>query len=360
MNPKLKKIFFTIGFPFSPLYSQLMVFRSFLYKKRIFKTHEMKVPVISVGNLTMGGTGKTPLVMYLAKQLFAGGYRPAIVSRGYRGTSDAEFNIVSDGTRVIMEATQCGDEPWLLANELPGVVVATGKNRVVPCHEVIHTYNCNIIILDDGFQHLRISRSIDLVLFDINVFAGNSRVFPGGELREPVSALKRCSALVLTGGTGSNKNRADKCSDILSQRFQDKPLFRFTSSYYRALLYKGFSGGNQRETISLSDLPENLYCFCGIANPQRFKQLLAENGVTISGFKTFIDHHCYTNKDMNSLVRAARNQNAPGLLTTEKDISKVGALWKGELPLFTLPIEFNTNSGFDRFINQQLSEQMTS
>jgi len=316
----------------------------------------MDVPVISVGNLTMGGTGKTPLVMYLAKQLIDLGKRPAVVSRGYRGTSRAKMNIVSDGTRILMNADQCGDEPWLLANELAGVVVATGKNRVVPCQEVIKSFNCNAIILDDGFQHLRIARSIDLVLFDIDVFAGNSRVFPGGELREPVSALNRCSAFVLTGGTRSNKIRAEKCSDLLRQRFHDKPLFYFTSSYHHALSYSRNSAGQQRETISTSDLPKNLHCFCGIANPERFKLLLDDNGITVSGFTTFADHHRYTEEDICSLIAAAHSQGADGLLTTEKDISKVGPLWKAKLPLFSLPLEFDENNDFNGYISQELSK----
>jgi tetraacyldisaccharide 4'-kinase len=354
MNPAIKKTFFTIGLPFSPFYSQLMVFRSFLYRKRIFKTHRLSVPVVSVGNLTMGGTGKTPLVMYLVKQLAAQGYKPAVVSRGYRGKSDAEVNIVSDGTKILMEAEQCGDEPWLLANELSGVVVATGKNRFLPCQEVIQSYKCDIIVLDDGFQHLKLFRTIDLVLFDADVFAGNSRVFPGGELREPVSALNRCSAFVLTGVTRSNIRRSEKCAEILLKRFQDKDLFQFTGAYNRAFHYVSVNEDLQRKTVPVSELPENLYCFCGIANPQRFSQLLLENGIMISGFKTFDDHHYYTDKDLDELVNDAHSQNAPGFLTTEKDISKIKNLFRHKLAVFTLPVEFNQNQDFNNFIKERL------
>lgn len=356
MNPAIKKTLFTIGFPFSPFYSQLMVFRSFLYSKRIFKTHRLSVPVISVGNLTMGGTGKTPLVMYLVKQLADQGYKPAVVSRGYRGKSVADVNIVSDGTKILMEAEQCGDEPWLLANELSGVIVATGKNRFLPCQEVIQSYKCDIIVLDDGFQHLKVARTIDLVLFDVDVFAGNSRVFPGGELREPVKALSRCSAFVLTGVNQSNKTRTDKCSEILLKKFQDKELFRFTGSYHRAFQYGNLNEDLERKTIAVNDLPDNLFCFCGIANPQRFKRLLLENRILTSGFKTFDDHHHYSDKDLDQLITDAHNQNAPGFLTTEKDISKVRNILRHKFPVFTLPFEFNENHGFNRFIAERLDK----
>jgi len=354
MNPAIKKILFSIGLPFSPLYSQLMVFRAFLYRKGIFKTHELSVPVVSVGNLTMGGTGKTPLVMYLAKQLADLGYKPAIVSRGYRGTSNADVNIVTDGTGILMEAEASGDEPWLLANELSGVVVATGRNRVLPCREVIRLYNCDIIILDDGFQHLKVARTIDLVLFDVDVFAGNSRVFPGGELREPVKALSRCSAFVLTGINQSNTIRSDKCSEILLNRFQDKELFRFTGSYHRAFQYGSLNEDPERKTIPVSELPENLFCFCGIANPQRFNQLLLENGIMTAGFKTFDDHHHYSDKDLDQLFTDARSQNATGFLTTEKDISKTRNILRHKLPVFTLPFEFKENHDFNQFIAERL------
>ena len=304
----------------------------------------------------MGGTGKTPLVMYLVKQLAAQGYKPAVVSRGYRGKSVADVNIVSDGTNILMEADQCGDEPWLLANELSGVVIATGKNRLLPCQEVINSFKCDIIVLDDGFQHLKLFRTIDLVLFDVDVFAGNSRVFPGGELREPVSALNRCSAFILTGVTQSNIKRSEKCAETLLKRFQDKELFQITGSYKRAFLYVSVNEDLQRKTIPVSELPENLFCFCGIANPQRFSQLLLENGIIISGFKTFDDHHYYTDKDLDQLVSDAHSQNATGFLTTEKDISKIKNLLRHKLAVFTLPVEFNENHDFNKFIKEMLDK----
>ncbi len=355
MNSALKKLAFTIGRPFGPFYSQLMVFRAFLYRKSIIKTYKPPVPVISVGNLTMGGTGKTPLVMYLAKYLTTQGYKPAIVSRGYRGTSKGAATIVSDGSAILMDAEQSGDEPWLLANELSEVVVAIGKNRVIPCRDVIESHQCDIIILDDGFQHLRVARSIDLVLFDADVFAGNSRVFPAGELREPVSALKRCHAFILTGINKSNRERADKCAEVLLQKFQDKALFRFSATYPAAFKYWCTGSKPERENIPVSALPDNLYCFSGIANPQRFKQLITESGIMISSFKTFSDHHRYSEEDFQQLISESRSENAQGLLTTEKDMPKIRKFLRPGITLYTLPLEFGNNQDFNDFIKNSLS-----
>ncbi len=355
MNPALKKLAFTIGLPFGPFYSQLMVFRAFLYRKSIIKIYKPPVPVISVGNLTMGGTGKTPLVMYLAKYLITLGYKPAIVSRGYRGTSKDAVTIVSDGSAILIDAEQSGDEPWLLANELSGVVIATGKNRIFPCRDVIESHQCDIIILDDGFQHLRVARAIDLVLFDVESFAGNSRVFPAGELREPVSALNRCHAFILTGINRSNRARADKCAEVLLQKFQDKALFRFAATYPAACKYSCREGKPEREIIPVSAVPDNLYCFSGIANPQRFKQLMTESGITISSFKTFRDHHRYSEKDIQQLISESRSERAHGLLTTEKDMPKIIKFLQPDLTVFTLPLEFGNNQDFNDYIKNSLS-----
>jgi tetraacyldisaccharide 4'-kinase len=355
MNPVLKKTAFALGFPFAPFYSQLMVLRAFLYRKKIIRAYESPVPIISVGNLTMGGTGKTPLVIYLAQYLSSQGYKPAIVSRGYRGKSKTPVTVVSDGTTVLTDAEQSGDEPWQMANELPGVVVATGKNRMFPCRHVIESYQCDIIILDDGFQHLKVSRAIDLVLFDVDVFAGNSRVFPAGELREPVSALKRCDAFVLTGNNQTNRARADKCAGLLLQKFGDKALFRFATSYSCAYKYRTNTTEYERENIPVSVLPENLYCFSGIANPQRFKNLLEQNEISVSAFRMFNDHHCYSAQDLRQLVAEARSNNAKALLTTEKDMSKIRNLGDPGMPLFTLPVALNENHDFNAFIKKNLS-----
>lgn len=350
MSKLSKKTLFAVGRPLGPIYSQAMKFRALLYRNHIFKSHSLAVPVISVGNLTMGGTGKTPLVIYLAKLLKEIGHNPAVVSRGYRGTARQPVNIISDGSSILMSAEAAGDEPFLIASSIPGIVVATGRKRISPCREAIETYGCDTIILDDGFQHLSVTRNIDLVLFDVDHFAGNSRVFPGGDLREPISALKRCSAFLLTGITPSNQKRADKCRKLLNNKFPEKPVFPITRAYSHGLKYTPVSSGFQQESIALSKIPHDLFCFCGIANPGRFRELINEYAIGYTGFETFEDHHEYSEQDVTRLNSKAASTSAQGFLTTEKDISKMRPFIKGNLPFYTPVLEIPRNQQLNDFI----------
>jgi tetraacyldisaccharide 4'-kinase len=303
----------------------------------------------------MGGSGKTPLVIYLARLLSKNGYRPAIVSRGYRGTSNKKTNIVSDGISIRMTAEQCGDEPCLIARTLPEVIVATGKRRLDPCNEVISRYGCDCIILDDGFQHLALARQIDLVLFDVDHFTGNSRVFPGGDLREPVSALGRATAFVLTGATGANGERAERCASLLQQRFAGIPVFLLSRRFSHVIRYSGSGPDFSEEQVALDELPDNLLCFCGIARPERFRDSLEKHGVSCPVIQTFGDHHTYTEADFAALLTCAQTAGAPGLITTEKDMTKIRSRWPGPLPIFAPSLEIPVDEEFDQHILAQMS-----
>ena len=176
-----RNFYFGLGRPFSPLYSFAMRVRESWYQKGILNSVSFDVPVISIGNLTMGGTGKTPTVKYLAGLLQERGYRPAIISRGYGGATNERVNIVSDGNAILLDADYVGDEPRMLAEALPDVFVLTGVVRKLPAARAVEM-GADVLILDDGFQHLAIQRDVDLVLFHADTLAGNSRVFPGGNV----------------------------------------------------------------------------------------------------------------------------------------------------------------------------------
>lgn len=347
-------LLFTLGRPFSPIYAGLMKLRAYGYQKNILTTYDTGIPVISVGNLTMGGSGKTPLVSYIAHLLQKAGWRPAIISRGYRGSASGRVNIVSDGTHTLLDAVQSGDEPYLLARTLKNVVVATSRKRVDGCRTVKEQYGCNVIILDDGFQHLGVARKLDLVLFDVQHFAGNSRVFPGGDLREPISALQRASAFVLTGATEQFTERAKKCRELLTERFPDKPVFTVSREYSGARLHGPSGAASQDGQLSLADLPDRLFCFCGIARPQRFLESLEEHAITVSGSRFFPDHHFYGAKDIQELHEAAEHAGAPGFITTEKDMTKIPQLADWGLPLYTARLEIPRNPSLDDYITSGL------
>ena len=221
MHP-LEKIIYPLGRPFSPLYALAMKIRAACYAKGVLRRYRAAVPVISIGNLTMGGTGKTPAVISVCLSLQQWGYRPAVISRGYGGRPLAPVNIVSDGTTIFLPAGICGDEPRLLAEALPGVVVITAKKRSLGAQAAIKKYQCDILVLDDGFQHLAMARDLDIVLLTQESPLGNGRVFPGGPLREPCSALARADLLVVTSFSASTAHDTRVTAQKLTALFHDK------------------------------------------------------------------------------------------------------------------------------------------
>ncbi|MBU0944504.1 MAG: tetraacyldisaccharide 4'-kinase [Proteobacteria bacterium] len=347
MTDNFSTLFF-LGRPFSPLYSAVMKARETLYRKGLKRCYHLSVPIISVGNLTMGGTGKTPMIAHLASQLSKKGFRPAIISRGYGGAAGNKVNVVSDGKTLFLDAAAAGDEPCFLAKALPGIPVLTGIVRVLPCRHAIDQLGCNILLLDDGFQHLSVHRDLDLVLFSGSKLAGNSRVFPGGDLREPVSALKRCHGFILTGITETNRNRCIQFSELLQQRFPQKPVF--FSSYQPV----GTTELGSDKIDTLSSLPTSLYGFSGIAQPELFRKSLEENNLSLSGFMALKDHQPYNPLLLKKINNQAAKSGASALITTEKDLIKLQKS-SFQLPCFALKMEVRPEPSFEAFINEKVA-----
>jgi tetraacyldisaccharide 4'-kinase len=347
MSQKFSNLYF-FGRPFSPLYSGIMKIRESLYLKGIKKRYKLNVPVISVGNLTMGGTGKTPVVALLASLLLKKGFKPAIISRGYGGAAGNKVNVVSDGKEIFMDAASAGDEPCFLAASLPGVPVLTGIVRVLPCRHAIQEFGCTVLILDDGFQHMSVQRDLDLVLFSAATLAGNSRVFPGGDLREPVTALKRCHAFMLTGITDTVKERAEKFAELLQSRFPDKPVFRTS---YQAI---GAGSLEDKQSLQLSALPSPLYGFCGIAQPKLFQKSLQAQNISLAGFTPLKDHQPFTPSLIKKLTQQAEKSGAKGMITTEKDLVKLKKD-SFRLPCFSLKMEVQSGPEVEAFLEKMIT-----
>ena len=339
-------LLFWVGRPISPLYGLVMKLREKLYKKCIFHQYRLPVPVISVGNLVLGGTGKTPTVRYLAELLKSQGYRPAVISRGYGGKLNNRINIVSDTCAVYLDPEQSGDEPYMLARSLPGIPVLTGKRRIHPSRVAIDKYNSDILILDDGFQHLALHRDIDIVLFDGTNLAGNSRIFPGGVLREPVSALERCDVFLLTGITGDNREKAERFGALLQKRFTKKPVF------YSSIGNYCLKGHAAEASIDFEE-KHKYYAFCGIANPARFENSLKSLGVRVTGFQALPDHSLYNQRLLDTICENALRSGAQVLVTTEKDFVKIQKFITS-LPLTVLEIRAQEDRAFDSFIFETL------
>jgi len=346
MANALDPLFF-VGRPFSPIYALAMHLRSRCYRRGIFRQHKLPVPVISVGNLVLGGTGKTPVVQHIGRLLQQKGFRPAIVSRGYRGRAAAAVNIVSDHQELFLSAAEAGDEPYLLAKTLPGVPVLTGRRRLFPARQAIDRYQVDAIILDDGFQHLGLYRDIDLVLFDAGAQAGSSRVFPGGPLREPISALQRCHAFLLTGRTPQNQMRAGLFAELLEKKFPHAPTFFSDFDRPRLLDAAG------RDLLDQAH-GERYLAFCGIANPQRFYHSLEELNLPLAGFMPLADHQRYSPAVLERIIAKAQAEGAGWLITTEKDFVKLAGV-NLPLPISRLVVGQKVAAAFDEFLGKMLA-----
>jgi len=340
--------FFFLGRVLSPFYSALMVLRSYLYKKGLLKTQKLEVPVISIGNLTMGGTGKTPLVMYVVRYLLGSGRKPAIVSRGYGGKAAKEVNIVSDGRKIFLDAEAAGDEPALLAESLAGVPVLTGPRKVRVGQYATENFQIDTVVLDDGFQHLALRRDLDLVLFSARAFLGSGWVFPGGELREPFSALKRAHGFVITGVDRATMERAEAFKKFLCQCLPHVPVFM--GEYLPVCLLHS----QRTKTFAIDRARHFLfYGFAGIANPDSFRQTLLKENFKLVGFQPFRDHHHYSAEDIAALVSAAKAGRAQALITTEKDFVKLKPFF-GDFPVLALKVELFMEEEFDLFLFERL------
>lgn len=339
---------FTFFRPLSPIYAKIMSTREKMYLSDTFKSTRFDVPVVSVGNLTMGGTGKTPLVIYLAEYFRQKQYRPAVISRGYKGEAENSVNIVSDYQNIFLSSKEAGDEPRLIAESLPGVPVLTGIKRKNPCHHAVTSFGCDLLILDDGFQHLGVQRDIDIVLFNAQNLKSELRVFPGGELREDVSALQRCDCIVLTG---MNKDSAEDASlfiDKLKSLGVEKPFF---STSLGTPLFHDLKTGLPVEPDKNG---RSFLSFCGIGNPERFKDYLLRHDIPVDFFRSYDDHYSYSQQDVEQLEFHAQQNGIGTLLTTEKDGVKLSHL-NFSMPVLTTRPEFLVDQNLLSFIDDRLS-----
>jgi len=339
MRKKTKqRLAFFLGRPLSPIYGALMRKRAAWYRSGVMESIALPVPVISVGNLTMGGTGKTPMTIYIARCLQAAGRRPAIISRGYGGKANQAVNLVSDGERCLLDAVMAGDEPRLMADSLPGVAVVTGVKRAVAADFAVRELGADIIVLDDGFQHMALQRDFDLVLFKAPFFMGNGRVFPGGDLREPLGALARADAFAITGIDRQNQAAVDDFKKYLMKEFPGRPVFKAEYCFKSLTDQEGAVVGDEV-------LGRKLYGFCGLAEPGGFLRTVSAQGASLFGFAVFPDHHLYTEADLMKLSEDAARFGCEGLITSGKDMIKLKRL-SCPLPIYSLNVDLSLPEAF--------------
>ena len=317
--------------PLSLVYGAAVNIRAALYRNGIFKTQTVGVPVISVGNITTGGTGKTPLVEWIAARLAERGHRVCVLTRGYRRANPSERVVVSDGERIIADAERSGDEAMMLARSLEGkAAVVCDANRVAGARWAIENLNPDVLILDDGFQHVRIGRDLDIVTLDATNPCGNGRLLPAGILREPVAGLSRADCVIVT-------RTADAIEAGLQERIRhatEAPTFRSRTVISR------ITPLGSPELDADSEMPRQrpFAAFCGIGNPSAFFQQLRVAGFDLRHTKVFLDHHKYSQKDIDRLTHRAADAGAQALITTAKDAVKLGSL-RFTLPCYVIEIE---------------------
>jgi tetraacyldisaccharide 4'-kinase len=349
---KTTGFYYALGRPFSPIYSLAMRLRETLYQRGVLQSYRLGVPVISVGNLTMGGSGKTPMVQYLARLLQRQGFHPAVISRGYGGTAKGKVNTVSDGSTLLLDAEKAGDEPRLLAETLPGVPVLTGIVRRLPAQRAVEM-GADVLLLDDGFQHLQVVRDVNLVLFNTDHLAGNSRVFPGGDLREPVVALHRASRFIMTGVQDVNREQATRFAELLRSKFSRIPV---TLAGYQVESLVALSSSGMIEPMEANPIAqEKCFAFCGIAHPESFRSTVAGWGINLAGFLPLDDHQRYSTAIIDRIITRAQQSGAGYLVTTEKDLVKLSARVSDfPLPLYGLRMQVEADEQFAQDIFQAI------
>ena len=319
-------------------------FRMWAYRWDLFPSHKLDCRVISVGNLTLGGTGKTPVVMMIAEILRGNGRKPGILSRGYGGNSKDEVNVVCDGKNILLSTKVAGDEAVMMANRLKNVPVLVGSDRYQIGRYAIKHFGVDTLILDDGFQHLALKRDMNILLFDHQRPFGNGQIFPAGELREPKKEVRRADFVCITRYSGSSYPPG-----ISEQLIKDLPLIKSTLRLDSLL---SLNGGENFDVKKLQDQP--VAAFSGIANPDDFRKLIEKSGARVVSYHPFPDHHDYSLTDLKQIEDTARKSGAKFILTTEKDAVKVKSR-SVTIPLYKVALEMEILEGRETFNQHVLS-----
>ena len=335
-------------------YGRVVQLRLALYRRRIFRERTLGCLVISIGNLTVGGTGKTPIVEKFARALQAGGRQVAILSRGYksvpqsrprtwlqrlRGDDDEPPRIVSDGKTLLLDSLTAGDEPYMLAQNLKDVIVLVDKNRVKSGLFALDKWKVDTLLLDDGMQFLHLKHRLDVVLVDRQAPFGNEFLLPRGTLREPPRNLRRASYIFITKSTGEP-------NDQLVQRIRRyNRTAEIIECAHRPLYLQHLLTG---ERVPLERLRDTyIGSICGIAAPESFEGGLRELGARLDLAKSYIDHHRYTDAEIHSFINRCLRRDLEMIITTEKDAVRMPRLTAEEMkvPIYFLRVEIQILSG---------------
>jgi tetraacyldisaccharide 4'-kinase len=338
--------------PFSWLYGTITNIRNALYERGVLKSYSLGAPTVSVGNITVGGTGKTPFVAFVAEVLAERGAKVCILTRGYGRAHPRERVLVSDGEKVLVDARKAGDEPFELANKLLGkALVAADADRVAAAGWTREKFGITAFVLDDGFQHRRAKRDLDIVLIDATNPFGNSKPLPFGILREPLKNLVRAGLIVITRADLVSAGQISNLKSRISKFNPDCPVFTAENKISKITELRQFNAKMQRRKDakteeSFEENPEHetrnpeletrkAAAFCALGNPSNFFEQLRRENFTLTATREFPDHHRYTADDITKLEKEAARSGAEILLTTAKDAVKLTHL-NFETPCFVV------------------------
>ncbi len=338
------------------LFSGIVQLRWYLYEHRILRNKPLGCLVVVVGNLTVGGTGKTPVVEKFARTLHERGRKVAILSRGYKSKKEplarkiwrklshgeeAPPKIVSDGKSVLLDSDVAGDEPFMLAQNLPGVVVLCDKNRVKAGSFAIRRFGCDTLILDDGFQYLPLKGRLNLLLVDKTNPFGNQHLLPRGILREPIKHLSRASYIFLTKSDGT---RDDALLELIRE---NNPKAEIIECAHKPQYLQAIEGGERLPLDALKGA--HVAAFSGIASPECFESMLRDFGAEIRYNQRFLDHHRFTRHEIIHLYQKAGEAGLDMIVTTEKDAVRLFEDIKAPIPIYYLRLEIDILSGEEDF-----------
>lgn len=331
------------------LYGLAVRARMWAYDQGWQKQARLPCRVMSVGNLTVGGTGKTPMVILLTEWLQAQGHRVAVLSRGYKRTSTAAQVLVSDGERVLVGPAEAGDEPYLIAMRCPKAIVAVGADRAAVGRWLLDRWPVDWIVLDDAFQHRALYRDLDVVLIDAMDATGLDGLLPAGRLREPLVGLGRADAVVIT--------RAESERDVAAVRARLQAVMTGNPVQAEVIF-------RPDEVVSVTTgvrqsadwcVGKKAWLVSGIGNSESFRRLAMENGLQVCGETAFADHYVYRIEDVDRLRTQAARSNVEMVLTTEKDAGKLAPLLRPDESWWAVRLRADVRRGQDA-LHRLLSE----
>jgi len=341
----------------SMIFTVLVQLRLFLFKHGLFRPHTLGCQVISIGNLTVGGTGKTPIVEIFARTLQKSGRKVAILSRGYK-KDEAPFlerlvnkltfrnrtvppRVVSDGQRLLLDSSLSGDEPYMLASNLKDVVVVVDKDRVKAGAWAINKFGCDTLILDDGFQYLNLKHRLDIVLVDRTNPFGNWKMLPRGILREPVRNIKRAGFIFIT------KSNGDGAGELKQTLRKYNATAEIVECRHNPKYLKNVYTGEERPLDFLHG--KDVAAISGIAQPKGFEEVLIKLGAKVLYHKRYADHHRYSQQEILESINRGIQRGAEILVTTEKDAVRFPYVERRDLPVYYLRVEIEMLSGAEKF-----------